>query len=57
VYLTLWCLLGWVGFFVCLFLEQDAFKLQVVMNRESVRNELEKMNRFDLEVVQTILRQ
>lgn len=30
------------GDFVCLFLEQDVFKLQVGVNRKSVRNELKK---------------
>lgn len=30
------------GCFVCLFLEQDVFKLEIVVNRKSVRNELKK---------------
>lgn len=33
------------GFFVCLLLELDVFKWQIVVNRKSVRNELRTKSR------------
>lgn len=42
LYLILCSFFGVGGFFVRLFLEQDVFKLQIVVNRKSVKNKLKK---------------